>query len=85
MTDITINSICDNLKNIIASIKTIDEKITNELKEIDQLKKTEKESFCNTNNDNTNIKISIKEYIPAGSLKPQINMANNRWVDSLRD
>ena len=32
MTDITINSICDNFKNIITSIKTINEKITNELK-----------------------------------------------------
>ena len=68
-----INEICDTLNEVIKDLKFVDD----ELKQAIENKLGMHVQFSKDNNNTKNI--------PAGSVKPQINMANNRWMNSLRD
>lgn len=65
-----INEICDTLNEVIKDLKFVD----------DELKQAIENKLIMQFNKSNNTK-----NIPAGSVKPQINMANNRWMNSLRD
>lgn len=66
-----INEICDTLNEVIKDLKFVDDELKHAI---------ENKLIMQFNKSNNNTK-----NIPAGSVKPQINMANNRWMNSLRD